>query len=222
MAWFKKHPQPDFWMRYKNTFLGKQPNELSAIRFVLFDTETTGLNLNNDRILSIGAVSFKDGVIKISDQFECYLEQSVFNSQTVAIHGLVRTGKHHKMDEFEALERFLNYIKNAVLVAHHAAFDVGMINNVLKRHHLPKLKNTVLDTSFIYKKTKSQSVSDTHYSLDYLIKEFHIPEHDRHTASGDAYITALLFAKLLSLLKNKHPDLNLSHLKTQKKRIGLL
>jgi DNA polymerase-3 subunit epsilon len=114
----------------------------------------------------------------------------------------------------------LEYIKDAVLVAHHAAFDVAMINFALKRMNLPKLKNKVLDTGHVFQKTKLDN-SKAHFSLDDLSKRFNIPQHDRHTASGDAYITAILFLKLLSIL-NKKDDLTLRDLLRSHTRIGLL
>jgi DNA polymerase-3 subunit epsilon len=222
MIWFKKHPYPEFWNNYRALFKEKQQTNIDNIRFVVFDTETTGLDITKDRILSIGCVAVKGTAVKIADQLECYVKQDVFNSETVAIHGLLKSGTHTKLEEINALEKFLNYIKNAVLVAHHTAFDVAMINQALKRHGLPKLKNVVLDTGQLYKKTLKKDVNKSHYSLDELSKIFHIPQHDRHTASGDAYITALLFLKLIAKLKQVTPNYTLTYLKAPKKRIGLL
>ncbi len=95
-----------------------------------------------------------------------------------------------------------------------------MINNALKRLKLPKLKNRVLDTGHLFQKTKLDT-SKEHFSLDELSNQFNIPLHDRHTASGDAYITAVLFLKLLAIL-NKKDDLKLKDLFRSHKRIGLL
>jgi DNA polymerase-3 subunit epsilon len=64
------------------------------------------------------------------------------------------------------------------------------------------LKNKVLDTGHLFQKTRLDD-SKAHFSLDELSKRFQIPMHDRHTASGDAYITALLFLKLIAKLKGK-------------------
>ena len=114
----------------------------------------------------------------------------------------------------------MKYIENAVLVAHHAAFDVAMINAALSRLDLPKLKNRVLDTGHLFQKTKIDT-SKTHFGLDELSNLFKIPLHDRHTASGDAYITALLFLKLISKL-NTNSKLNFKALKKPNNRIGLI
>ncbi|WP_411896164.1 PolC-type DNA polymerase III [Winogradskyella sp. A2] len=220
MKWLRRKSHPEFWVNYINHFKSLQTQELEKIRFVVFDTETTGLDTKNDRILSIGCIAIEDLKIKISDQLECYLNQDSFNAETVKIHGLLKEGKLSKIEEKEAVIEFLSYLKNAVLVAHHAAFDMAMINNALKRNGLPKLNNKVLDTGHLFIKTKLESGKD-HYSLDELSERFNIPKHDRHTASGDAFITALLFLKLITYLKREN-EIKLNDLMKSNNRIGLL
>lgn len=221
MNWLKRKTYPEYWTSYTAHFSKRQAQQLDEIRFVVFDTETTGLNTKTDRVLSIGCVAIEGLQIKVSDQLEIYLNQDTFNAETVKIHGLLKTGKLTKIETADAVIRFLDYVKDSVLVAHHAAFDVAMINAMLQRHNLPKLKNKVLDTGHLFQKTKLDT-SKAHFSLDELSERFKIPMHDRHTASGDAYITALLFLKLLSKLNAKNPKLNLNDLTRSHKRIGLL
>ncbi|RED43496.1 DNA polymerase-3 subunit epsilon [Winogradskyella eximia] len=220
MNWFKRKTYPEFWQNYVANFKESKHHKLKDIRFIVFDTETTGLNTKEDRILSIGCVGIENFKIKIADQLECYVMQEHFNADTVKIHGLLKEGTLSKLEEEEAIIQFLDFVKNAVLVAHHAAFDVTMINNALKRMQLPKLKNKVLDTGHLFQKTKLDTTKE-HFGLDELSKRFNIPLHDRHTASGDAYITAVLFLKLLAIL-NKNDDLTLKDLLRSHKRIGLL
>ncbi|ULC60787.1 3'-5' exonuclease [Flaviramulus sp. BrNp1-15] len=219
MNWFNRNSKyPVFYRTYLNSFKHKK-KDLETVRFVAFDTETTGLNINEDKILSIGTVGIINFKIHISDTFECYLIQDTFNTETVKIHGLLKTGHITKVEETKAIEDFLNYIGNAILVAHHAAFDIAMINAALKRMNLPKLKNKAIDTGHLYKKITNPK-DNKHYSLDELSKIFNITMHDRHTASGDAYITALLFVKIVAKLKEKE-NLSLNDLFANK-RIGLL
>jgi len=201
MNWFKRKTYPDFYNAYAESFKGNN-KLLETTRFVVFDTETTGLNPNEDLILSIGTVTIQNFSINVSDSLECYLQQKHFNADTVKIHGILKAGSIRKIEETEAIKLFLKHIEGAVLVAHHIAFDVAMINQVLQRMDLPKLKNKLVDTGQLYKKTKY--VKDhTHYSLDQLCNTFHVTMHDRHTASGDAYLTAVLFLKFAALLKKK-------------------
>ncbi len=186
---------------YRKFFNEKKSNTIENTRFVVFDTETTGLNTKTDKILSIGAVAVCNNTIDTDDSIELYLSQKVFNSETVKIHGLLKHGNKQKTDEKTAVNQFVSYLRNDIIIAHHAAFDLTMINQVRKKQGLPKLKNKIIDTGILYKKLIG--TQNKHYSLDYLCKKFNIHKHDRHTASGDAYITALLFIKILSKLKNK-------------------
>lgn len=206
---------PDFWKEYAASFDRKLPENIDEIRFVVFDTETTGFDFNKDRILSIGAISIQNRSIEVKDNLEIYLDQSTFNPETVKIHGIIRNEKFEKISELEALKAFLKYIENAVLVAHHAGFDLKMINKALNRQGLPKLKNRALDTAVLYNRTRiSSNLIDTNktHSLDEIAEAYNIDLTDRHTASGDAYITALIFMKLLARLDNKGKPLKLSKL----------
>ncbi|MCH4823901.1 3'-5' exonuclease [Gramella lutea] len=213
MIWniFNKKPidenLPEFWQNYARSFEEKLPEDISKIRFVVFDTETTGFDFDEDRILSIGAVRIENNSIEIGDNFEVFLEQSRFNPETVKIHGIIQNEKFEKVPELEGLKNFLNYVQNSVLVAHHAGFDFKMINRALNRHGLPKLKNKVLDTAVLYKSTRIATNlinRDKIYSLDEIAEAYNIELTDRHTASGDAYITAIIFMKLLGRINKKN------------------
>lgn len=219
--WFKTKTYPQFWEDYQQSFKDKTSQNLEDVRFVIFDTETTGLDTKNDKILSIGAVAIKGNSIDISDSFEIYLQQDTFNENTVEIHGILKSGHIKKHEESDAIQQFLEYIKNSILVAHHAGFDIAMINQALKNLKLPKLKNKVLDTGFLFKKTKLANNSKQQYSLDSLCDIFKVKKHDRHTAAGDAYITAIIMIKIIALLK-KNRQLALSDLFVNPNKPGLL
>ncbi len=219
ISWFKHKYHPPFWKKYLNYFKQKQPNSFDKTRFVVFDTETTGLNTSTDKLLSIGAIGIYNNKIDISDSFEVYIKQDEFNPDTVEIHGILKEGNLKKLNEADAIESFIEYIKNAVLIAHHATFDVEMINTGLKNMRLPNLKNKNIDTGILYKKL--QDKKENHFSLDVLCDEFNIPKHDRHTASGDAYLTGLLFLKIISKIKQER-TLHYSDLFKNKDKTGLL
>ena len=112
----KKQTFPDFWNDYLATFNKKKPkdNTITNTRFIAFDTETTGFNKKEDRILSIGAVSFTGKKINVNDSLELYLQQSIFKPETVEIHGLMKSSSLEKITELEAIKAFLAYIKNDV------------------------------------------------------------------------------------------------------------
>ncbi|WP_027125209.1 3'-5' exonuclease [Gelidibacter mesophilus] len=205
MLWnFKKKQYPDYWKTYLHHFEKKEKKKLNTSRFVSLDTETTGFDFYIDRMLSIGAVSIIENRITVADAFEIYLEQSHFNPETVHIHGILQHGFKKKISEEEAIQQFLIYIEDAVLIAHHAAFDIKMINQALNRMGLPNLKNKVIDTMDLYANTRIKSNfidNRIRYSLDDIAEAYAINLEDRHTASGDALIAAFIFLKTTTILK---------------------
>jgi DNA polymerase-3 subunit epsilon len=203
--WFKKSKMeiPDFWQEYLDSFKSTKNNNFEEMRFVVFDTETTGFNRILDRVLSIGAVSVIHNSVNVADSFEVYIKQQIFRPESVPIHGILKQGELEKISENEAMEQFLKYINNAVLIGHHVNFDIEMINQILQRNGLGVLQNITLDTGTLYKKSKHRIYKDQekNYSLDDLIEALNVPNIDRHTATGDALITALVYLKILSRIK---------------------
>lgn len=201
---FKKKTYPDFWNEYADSFGNGLPNLVLDNKFVVLDTETTGFDVKKDRILSIGALVLRHQTIQPQQAFEVFLEQARYTAETVKIHGILKRDEQGKITELEALKKILETLKNGILVAHHTGYDVAMLNNALQRNGLPKLKNKTLDTSRLYHKTLSkakQKESEGHSTLDDLAKIYSITKKDRHTALGDAYITAIAFLHILEKLK---------------------
>lgn len=204
----KKRPLelPDFWWEYEAYFKEPLPDDIGENTFVVLDTETTGFSLTRDRMLCIGALKLKDNSIVVKDSFEVYVEQEHYDSESAEIHGILKKSKKDSITELEALKQFLVYIKNHVLVGHHVMFDINMINAALKRNGLPKLKNKTLDTESLYIRTLLISTvvqKKERYSLDDLAKKYSISRKDRHTALGDAFITAIAFLRSVEKLKPK-------------------
>lgn len=186
----KEHP--DFWKDYLTKFETK-PN-----RFVVLSTETSGLNPNKDVILSLGAFSVVDDSVVIRDSFESVLLQYKFLQDNGLSNEFIIESKLIKMEEPEAIEAFINFIGNAVLVGHHINFDVEMINSALERLDCGRLKNEALDVDMMYRKL--MDINDKQFSLDDLCDIYKIPKSDRNSSSEDAYRISLLFLKLKSRL----------------------
>jgi len=215
--WFKKKRKlassdPSFWQAYLQklsaTSYGKH-TPVEDLSFVVFDTETTGLDVQQDQILSIGAVRVKNGQLSVEDRLECYIHQVYSpDGKTVAVHGILPGEHQHSVSEEEGARWFLEYIGGDVLVAHHAAFDVAMINAALVAAGGGKLQNRVLDTGVLAKRVarNPQIARPGTFGLDQLCDQYGISKSDRHTASGDAFITALLLMKLLYRLKKRGVD----------------
>jgi DNA polymerase-3 subunit epsilon len=183
---------PDFWKDYLAKFETK-PN-----RFVVLSTETSGLNPNKDVILSLGAFSIIDDSIVIKDSFESVLLQYKFLHDNGLSNEFIIESKMIKMEEPAALEAFINFVGNAVLVGHHINFDIEMLNSALERLDCGRLKNEALDVDMMYRKLTD--INDKQFSLDDLGEIFKIPKSDRNSSSEDAYRIALLFLKLKSRL----------------------
>ena len=180
--------------------------DIDSTRFVVLDTETTGFDYENDRILCIGAIVLQNYKIPIQESLEVYIQQEHYNKATAQIHGILKASVLDRPKEIEGLQQFLDFLGDSIIVAHHTFFDISMINKALERNGFPKLKNKTLDTAHLYKKTLLYSpllIRQENYTLDELADKFDISKKDRHTAMGDAYITAIAFLKILNKLKEK-------------------
>lgn len=194
----------NFWKKEENLF--DENITIEETRFVVLDTETTGFDYDNDRILCIGALVLQNNIIAVQDSFEVYIQQDHYDKSTAQIHGILKDFVLKRPNELEALQQFLAYLGDSIIIAHHTIFDITMINKALERNGLPQLTNKTLDTAYLYKKTLIKShlfERKDHYTLDDLADKFDISKKDRHTALGDAYITAIAFLKIVKKLNEK-------------------
>jgi DNA polymerase III subunit epsilon len=174
---------------------------LDAVRFVVLDSETTGLDPRKDRLITIGAVGVVDGEILLDDVFDALLEVR-HNTASVTVHGVTRQESLAGMAESEALQQFLAYLKDGVIVGHHIGHDIATLNAGYERHWGFSLKNLSLDTMDLTLHLERDGAfagrsSISEFSLDGLCGLFGIIPHDRHTAAGDAFLTAQVFLRLL-------------------------
>jgi DNA polymerase-3 subunit epsilon len=171
------------------------------VRFVVLDTETTGLDPRRDKLITIGAIAMEGGEIRIDDSFEVMLRLA-YNNSSVTVHGITRDEAMEGMDEREAVEGFLGYLRDGVIVGHHIGHDIEALNCACERHFGFVLKNRWLDTMDLTLHLEDDGAfrgrdTDQGFSLDALCSVFGIAPHDRHTAGGDALLTALVFQRLL-------------------------
>lgn len=196
---------PDSVCRYVKGFSGPSDlaRPLGEVRFVVFDTETTGFDIAKDSVISVGAIALTDFRINVQDSFEVLIRRdSVGESEAVTTHGLLRKDLDEGREEQEAVEAFLEYIGNSVLVAQHADFDVAMINRILQKKYGFELLNQVVDTASLAKRLEkgpyyNLAHKSGEYRLDVLLERYNIRLYDRHTAAGDSFLTAQLFQMLL-------------------------
>jgi len=183
---------PEFWKNYSAKF------EHKSNRFVVISTETTGLNPNKDVILSVGAVTVENNNIIVSDFFEVILLQYIFLHDNGLSNEFIVESKLPKLGEPEAIQDFVNFIGNAILVGHRIHFDIDMINEALYRLGCSRLKNEAIDIEIMYRKLIDST--DKQFSVDELCKIFNLTKNERHSSAEDAFTIALLFLKLKSRL----------------------
>ena len=174
---------------------------IDDVRFVVLDSETTGLDPRRDKLITIGAVAVCAGEVLLEDSFEVMI-QLAYNNSSVTVHGITRDEAAGGIEEREAVAQFLEYLGGGVIVGHHIGHDIEALNCACERHFGFHLANRSLDTMDL-----TLHLNDAGgfagrpmaegFSLDGLCAMFGIAPHDRHTAGGDAFLTALVFQRLL-------------------------
>jgi DNA polymerase-3 subunit epsilon len=191
----------DYQQRFASTWADETP--IGNVRFVALDSETTGLNPVTDRIITIGAVAVQDGDIVLEDSFEALLRVER-NTAAVTVHGITRDETRGGLDEPDALRRFLDYLQDGVIVGHHIGHDISTLNAGYQRHWGFDLMNRSLDTMDLTLHLEragafAERERIREFTLDSLCDLFGVIPYDRHTAGGDAFITAQVFLRLLRL-----------------------
>ena len=179
---------------------------LRSQRWVVLDLETSGLNLNRDQVLSIGAVVIEDGAVDFSQMFERTLQRAETKlSPSVLIHGLGPGAIAAGSDPVEALLDFMTFVGDSPLLAFHAPFDQHMLSRALKDSLGYRLAHTFLDVADIAPLLYPEALL-REAGLDDWIDHFHLQVGERHHASADALATAELMLILFSRARQQHID----------------
>ncbi|WP_449101717.1 3'-5' exonuclease [Pseudomonas veronii] len=179
---------------------------LRSQRWVVLDLETSGLNLNRDQVLSIGAVVIEDGAVDFSQMFERTLQRAETKlSPSVLIHGLGPSAIAAGSDPVDALLDFMEFVGDSPLLAFHARFDQHMLARALKDSLGYRLAHTFLDVADIAPLLYPEALL-REAGLDDWIDHFHLQVGERHHASADALATAELMLILLSRARQQHID----------------
>lgn len=193
---------PPFIARYRACFdrTWAEDTSIDAVRFIVLDCETTGLNPRVDRLITIGAVAVQNSEILVEDSFDALIKIDR-NTEAVTVHGVTRDQSLRGVDEEVAIEQFLDYLRDGVIVGHHIGHDISTIDAALERHWGIKLANRSLDTMDLTLHLERDGAFAgrppiRQFTLDGLCAMFGVIPHDRHTASGDAFITAQVFLRL--------------------------
>ncbi|MCK8816485.1 PolC-type DNA polymerase III [Natroniella sulfidigena] len=175
--------------------LNPTEKELAEESFVVFDLETTGFNPHSDQIIEIGAVKLEGG--EVVDTYQTFINPE----RSIPAKITELTGITDQMVELApqlevAIEQFLDFIGEATLVAHNLSFDLGFIEDKLRRLGKNKLTNTALDTLNLSRALLPELKS---YKLNKLAKKFDKDLENHHRAIDDATVTAEIFTELIEL-----------------------
>ena len=170
--------------------------------YIVFDTETTGLNPKKDDIVSIGAVKIKDNKILTSQTFEVFIKNSCeMSSRSIEIHRIRPIDLQNAKTTEIAIREFLDFIGSRPLVGYYLEFDVSMINKYIKPMLGITLPNKKIEVSEIYFDQTISLIPQGNIDLrfDTILKNCGVPDMGVHNAVNDAIMTAMIFLKL----KNK-------------------
>ena len=174
---------------------------LTELSYTVFDTETTGLNPSQgDEIIQIGAARVVNNKLLKQECFEQLVDpQRSIPAATIPIHGISPDMVQGQPTIDKVLPAFHAFAQDTVLVAHNAAFDMRFLQLKEQMTGLA-FDHPVLDTLLLSAVVHPNQ--DSH-RLEALSERFNVPIVGRHTAMGDAMVTAEVFVKLIPLLAEK-------------------
>lgn len=175
--------------------------ELATLDYVVFDTETTGLEPSSgDEIIQIAAVRIVNGRLLQGEYFDQLVNPGRdIPAGSTTIHGISNEQVQDKPGIEEVLPGFARFVGHSILVAHNAAFDMRFLE--LKSDVCGvRFDNPVLDTVLLSAWLHDHS---QHHTLDDLAQRYGIIIESRHSALGDSMATAQVFLRLLKQLASR-------------------
>ena len=167
--------------------------------FVVFDIETTGLNSHTNKIIEIGAVKIKAG--RIIDRYSQLINPGIsipYHITEITSITNEQVANQPKIDE--VIGKFVDFIGDAVLVAHNAPFDMGFIKRDVKKYLNINLENSVIDT---LQMARDLFPDLKKYGLGDLNKVLGLALEKHHRAVDDSQATANMFIIFLEKYKEK-------------------
>ncbi|MGF1861326.1 exonuclease domain-containing protein [Photobacterium profundum] len=188
---------------------------LADLNFVAIDFETTGLNCQQDKILSIGAVNLTIDMIELASSEEIYIRHGEFiKAESAQINEITPKQLHEGVDIDTAIDWLLEKIQGKVVLAHCANIEKLFIESYLKdRYQLNTFPCYFIDTLQLekYRSYAGKSNQHTSYQLDDLRQYHNLPAYYSHSAASDAVACAELFLVQVKKL-NLASDFSLNEL----------
>jgi DNA polymerase-3 subunit epsilon len=171
---------------------------LSKLDFTVFDTETTGLDPSGgDRIIQLAGVRVLQGRVLHDEVFDRLVDpRRAIPSASTAIHGITAAHVAGQPGIESVLPAFAAFAHDTVLVAHNAAFDMRFLQ-LQEQASGVRFEQPVLDTMVLSACVHPNQPS---HGLEAIAERLGVAVRARHTALGDARVTADVFVKMLPLL----------------------
>jgi DNA polymerase-3 subunit epsilon len=171
--------------------------DLDTAPFVVVDTETTGSRAGEDRLIEVGAAKLVGG--EVVDTFQQLVDPGRHVPRRITrLTGISTAMVYGQPPAAEVMPRFLDFLGDAILVAHNLPFDARFLDVALAEAGLPPLQNPSLDTLRLARRLLSSLPSK---GLSKLTEHFGITVNGRHRALGDAVATAELLTILLDRMR---------------------
>lgn len=176
---------------------GTEP--LATLRWVVVDVETTGLNPDADRLLSIGAVEIINAKVRLNSGFEVILRQpQASTSANILVHRIDGTTQLSGLEPARAMLDFIEYADCSPLAGFHAGFDRAMIHRAGMEVLGYAPPNPWLDLAYLAPALLAEPGSHPPQGLDAWLERFGIANSARHNAVADALATAQLLQIVLA------------------------
>jgi DNA polymerase-3 subunit epsilon len=174
---------------------------LAMLSYTVFDTETTGLEPSaGDEIISIGAVRVVNGRLLRNEVFQQLVNpRRALNPESARVHRIDAATLGNQPAIGEVLPAFHRFCEDTVLVAHNAAFDMRFLE-LKQASSGVRFSQPVLDT-LLLSALAHPGLND--HTLEAIAARLGVSVMGRHTALGDALLTAEILLKLLPLLAER-------------------
>ncbi len=174
---------------------------LVALEIVVLDTETTGLNVRADRIVQIGAVRMRGAEVIAADRFETMVKPDIPIPEAARrIHGLSDADVAGAPTVSHALHELAAFIGGAVVAGHSVHFDLAMLRHEAARHGVDWAEPRALDAALLAAALEPGRLDN---SIESLALGFGVEITGRHTAAGDALVTAQILAAMIGALRGQ-------------------
>lgn len=181
---------------------------ISNLNIISLDFETTGLDIDKDRVVSIGWVSIEHMGVNLKSCYHQLIKtKKVLPEISVVIHQITDNQLVNGISIEEALPCLLKQLSGKVLLAHNAKVELGFINKMCQKLYNTNFIIPVIDTQYLAKRSldrQNQSYKGSDLRLFNLRKTFNLPVYKAHNALKDAVATAELFLAMVSKISSKN------------------